>query len=166
MLVGQTSDSNHPISISKLSNTIIGIGLRFGEDDWQCVRARVYVKKKRGGKKAELKKQAEELADSNGEDITGKAIILTECYNSKTGGNNIVDDFGEQSGGTPDGSNSGAAKATDRQQKYGDLLEKNGTLKILEAELAHEDWCSHSEETNDKGWARKGMGDTEEKKKE
>ncbi|XP_044473784.1 ferrochelatase-2, chloroplastic-like, partial [Mangifera indica] len=134
--------SAHGVPVSFVENA----GDIYRDQMEECVRARVYVKKKRGSRKAKLETQVEGLTDSNGRNNTGK---LT----------------GEQSGEAPGDSNLVAVKVADRQQKYGDLLEKKGTLKELEAELARKDWWGYSEEPYDKSWEGEGEGEEKEKKK-
>lgn len=124
------------------------------------------MKMKRGGRKEKLKTQAEELADSNGNNVTGELTVGAKSCNSEIDGSCADGNFGGQFRGAPDGRIPEAAKVADMQQKYGDMLGKKGTLKVLEAELARKDCWSYSKESNKKDLEREEQGRMEKEREE
>lgn len=72
----------------------------------------MYVKKKREGRQANLKTQAEKLTDDISDNNTGEQVMEVEGSNPKTDGNS-ANNFGKQFIGAPDGSTPEAARAAD-----------------------------------------------------
>ncbi|XP_044490778.1 uncharacterized protein LOC123214838 isoform X2 [Mangifera indica] len=105
------------------------------------IRARVYVRKKKGEGKIRRKARA-------GED-TGREIMVAEGCDFNTddsSGGDSNKQSSKQFFGDPNDSPLEVEKAADKQPKLWHMLEKRGIMKIWEAELACKDWEKSWEE--------------------